>query len=292
MSFFEAILLGFIQGITEFFPISSSGHLILAEQLFGIETDYGILFKIVLHIGTLTAVLAAFRKDVIRLFYSYLGILHDIGKNIRVFFDNILKRQEKKYRKILRTQYRKLAVLILVANIPTAVIGYIMRNLVSGWATSLLLTGTGLLITGLLLFVSELTEKGDKKPKNTSWSSALLVGACQGFSVVPGISRFGTTMTAGLLNGYSKAFALKYSFLISIPAILGAAILELFRLPVESDLTFGFLISCIFGAVAAAMAGFFAIRALFWMIRKRKIKFFSYYCFVVGIFVILINYLV
>lgn len=292
MSFFEAILLGIIQGITEFFPISSSGHLVIAEQLLGIETDYGILFHVILHIGTLVAVLLNFRKDIIRLLYSFAGIFHDIWKNFRIFLGNLIKRQENKYHKVLRTQYRKLAVLILAANIPTAFVGLAMRNLIANAASSLLITGSGLLVTGLLLFVVGFSEHGNKKPKNTSWYSAFIIGACQGFSVVPGISRFGITMTAGLLNGYSKLFALKYSFLISVPTIIGAIIFELVKLPEQSGLTFGFVICCIFGAVAAAVTGFFVIKAMVRIIKKGKLRVFAYYCLGAGLFVILMNYLI
>lgn len=293
MSFFEAILLGLIQGITEFFPISSSGHLIIAEQLLGVETDHGVLFHVILHIGTLVAVLLTLKKDVKRLLYSLIGILHDIYFNGKIFLSNAWKGQERKYHKILKTQYRKMAVMILISSVFTALIGFMLSNMVAGFTGTLLVAGIGILITGLLLFVAGYSELGVKKPKTASWMSTVTVGACQGVSVVPGISRFGITIVAGMLNGYQKNFAIKYSFLVSIPTVIGAAVLELAKLPGEATgITFGFVMCCIAGAVVAAISGFFAIRTVLWIVKKRSLRVFSYYCFAVGIFVIFINYLV
>lgn len=292
MSFFEAILLGIIQGLTEFFPISSSGHLILMEQLFGIETEHGVLFNVVLHIGTLIAVYLAFRKDIRHMIRAYIGILKDCWKNLVILWKNIFKNENQAYRKVLRTQYRKLAVIVLIANIPTAILGGLLSGFVEGKGSSLFVVGFGMLITGLLLFVTGFHDRGNKSPKEASLTSALIVGTCQGYAVIPGISRFGLTMTAGLLCGYHKKFAVKYSFLISIPAILGAMILECFKLPEQSGITFGFVCCCFAGAAFAALFGYFAIRMILKLIQRGSLRLFSYYCFAVGTLVIVLNYLV
>lgn len=293
MSFFEAIVLGLIQGITEFFPISSSGHLVIVEQLLGIEIEHEVLFHVMLHMGTLLAILLAFRKDIKRLWYSLVGIAHDLNMNFKIFMANHWKGQEKKYRKIFKTQYRKMAVMLLISSISTAIIGVVLRNLVDQFTHPLLIAGLGILVTGLLLYVAGFSERGNKTPKIASWTSAFTVGICQGISVIPGISRFGITLVSGLLHGFNRSFAWKYSVLTAIPAIIGAAVFELVCLPGSGvEITFGFIGCCLTGTIVAAIVGFFAIRGLLWIVKSGKLRIFSYYCLAVGILVIFLNYLV
>lgn len=292
MSLFEAILLGLIQGITEFFPISSSGHLIIAEQLLGIESDHGVFLNVLLHIGTLTAVLLVFRKDVKRLIFSAFGILNDLLKNLQVFFLRKIKKKDVKYRNILRTSNRRLLIFILVSSIPTALFGSILHEFVSSEAITLFIVGFGLMVTGLLLFVVELAGKSTDNSGSISWGSALTIGICQGFSVIPGISRFGSTLSAGLLFGLPKTFAVKYSFLIAIPTIIGAAVYELTKLPtVGGELTFGFVICSLFGAIVAFIAGSFAIKFMLWVVKNSKLYYFTIYCVLMGIVAIALNYM-
>lgn len=291
MSFFEAILLGLIQGITEFFPISSSGHLIIMEQLLGVESEFGVFLNVFLHIGTLMAVLLAFRRDVKRLFYSLFGILHDVIENLRILYLRIVKKQDMRYKKLLRTSNRRLLLYIVLANIPTLLIGYILHGFVSSQAITLFIVGFALLVTGLLLFIAELAVRSLESHTPITWKSALMAGVCQGFAVIPGISRFGFTLSIGLFCGFSRNMAIKYSFLISIPAVICAAIYELFQLPSQIDgITFGFAVSSFFGAAAAFMAGSFAVRIVLWVVKNSKLRYFSCYCFIVGILSIILNY--
>lgn len=292
MSFFKSILLGIVQGITEFFPISSSGHLVVIEHLFGVETEYHVFFRIVLHMGTLLAVSTVFRREISGLIYAYKGLLVDIWKNFLILLQHVFQNREKTYHKVVCSQYRKLALMILLGNIPTAVIGLVLRKFVYGNGSSLFVAGFGLLVTGLFLFVTGFIENGKKMPKNASISSSFVVGICQGFSVIPGISRLGTTMAAGVLSGYNRTFALKYSYLIGMPSVIGAFLLELSELPNLENLTLGFVACCIVGAAVAAVTGFFTIRAFIQVVQKRKLRVFSYYCFFAGIIIVLLNYVV
>lgn len=283
MSFFEAIILGIVQGVTEFLPVSSSGHLAIISQLFGIQTDTGILFEVLLHIGTLAAILIVFRGDIHRMFWECLRIGSDIYYNLKIYFYNkIHETEEGQYRKILHNNYRKLVAMILVSTIPTAIIGYLMRGIVELAAASLLACGLGLLITAVLLLVVDYWNYGDKIPKDITAKEALAVGICQGIGTFPGISRSGITITAGLLCGFRRNFAVKYSFLMSVPAILGAMLLELKEFS-SADMSWQLGGIYAAGMLAAAISGYFCIRGMLIMIQKKKFKLFSIYCAVVGI---------
>lgn len=289
MTLFEAIVLGLIQGFAEFFPVSSSGHLLIGEQLLGVKTDYSIIYSVILHIGTVSAVLFAYRRDVKKLFYSALAMLYDMRKNITILYCNILNKQDKKYYRLLRTPYRKLVVLLLLSLVPSTLLGFFIRHIITNYSDSFLLTGLGFLVTGLLLFVSEYAGKENKNLKNFSWSNAIIIGLCQGFSVIPGVSRFGMTMTSGMLLGFNKSFAVKYSFLLFIPTMIGAACYELTHLGSFKGLEAGTILVCIIGAIVAGITGYFTIKIFLNIIKNGKLRWISYYCIFLGFIVIIFN---
>lgn len=291
MSFFEAVFLGLIQGITEFLPISSSGHLVIAEHLLNIKTDTGVLFEVMLHMGTLIAVCVVFWADIKRMFWETLRIFSDLYFNLKVMIHNKMQeKDEERYRKILHNNYRKLVVMIFVSTIPTGIMGYILRGIAEQFSTSLLAAGLGLLVTAVLLLVVDYWDQGDSIPKNMTVRQAVIVGICQGIGVIPGISRSGITITAGLLCGFRKSFAVKYSFLMSIPAIVGAMFLELgeFTSPSMNFQTGAIYVS---GMLVAAVVGYFCIRAMLRLIQKKKFKIFAGYCMVVGVGAIVCSFL-
>lgn len=291
MSIFEAMLLGVIQGLTEFLPVSSSGHLAICEQLLGIDTDGGLLFDVLLHLGTLGAIFAAFKKDIKRLILEAFRIVRDIWYNLLTFWKNLVNREENRYRKIIGNNYRKFVVMIVVSAVPTGLIGYWMEGTVEVASQTLLFPGLGLLVTGILLLVVDFVETGKKIPKDASFKNALIVGICQGISAFPGISRSGTTITAGLLCGFNRKFAVKFSFLMSIPAILGAVILELTEAVGGSGITGAFAANSIVGMIFAGIVGFFCIRKMLVLVQRKKLRYFSYYCFIIGIAAIVGNFL-
>ena len=291
MSFFEAILLGIVQGIAEFFPVSSSGHLVILEQIFGIENDQGIFLNIILHIGTAAAVVVMMRKELLKLIYSFAGIVHDMLRNCKILVNRTLHRENTPYIPLLRTANRRLVIYILLTNIPTLLIGSVLHSFVSGQVLSLFVVGFSFFVTGLLLFIADFAQGSEEDATGLSWKKAAAIGACQGFSVIPGVSRYGITLSAGLYGGLSKASAVKYSFLISVPTFLGAAVYELFQLgAMEHSMTFGFVVCCIFAGVAAFFAGSWAIRKVMWIVKKSKLKYFAFYCFFVGMISILLYY--
>lgn len=284
----HSILLGLIQGFTEFLPVSSSGHLAIFKILFHME-DAGIAFDILLHIGTLVAVFIAFWSDIWKLIVNGLGILGDCFYNIGQFFSG-LGGKEKNYRSVIRTSYRKFAMLVIVSTIPTAAIGLLIEDISDVAGDVLIIPGICLLITAMLCLISDNLRSGKKTPKNTTYKNALTIGVVQGLAVMPGISRSGSTITACILCGLDREFAFKYSFILSIPAILGAAVLklpELFDGSVSST-----QLGCYgVGALVAAIAGYLSIKILSVLIKKRKFKYFGFYCIVAG-FVSIITYFV
>ncbi|MBS6195734.1 MAG: undecaprenyl-diphosphate phosphatase [Clostridiales bacterium] len=290
MSFFEAILMGLTQGITEFLPVSSSGHLAIMSNLLHINTDTGVLFEVILHVGTLLAVFFAFRTDIHRMFWETFRILADLYYNLKIFIHNrIHETDEQRYRKILHNNYRKLLVMILVSTIPTGIIGYLFRDLVTQASASLLAAGLGLLITAVLLLVVDYWNYGNKIPKDITVRQAVILGICQGIGTFPGISRSGITITAGLLCGFKRNFAVRYSFLMSVPAIIGAMVLEAqeFTAPAMNfQLAFFYFV----GMLTAAVSGYFCIRAMLALIQKKRFKFFAAYCLIVGIAAIIGNF--
>ena len=228
MSFFDAMILGIVQGLTEFLPVSSSGHLVILENLLNIRTDTDVLFHVLLHFGTLIAICLVFKNDLFRMLVETIHIFQDLTANFKIYIDNKMhSAQTTPYRKILCNNYRTMVAMILISTIPTGILGYLLQNLVDRWSSSLPVTGLGLLITAVLLLVVDNWQLGNKLPKHITVPQALAIGVCQGISVIPGISRSGITITAGFLCGFRRGFAIRYSYLVSIPAILGAMILEL-----------------------------------------------------------------
>ncbi|MBR1572606.1 MAG: undecaprenyl-diphosphate phosphatase [Lachnospiraceae bacterium] len=288
MSIFEAILLGVVQGLTEFLPVSSSGHLALLKLIFGIESDTGLLFDVLLHIATLIAIFLAFYKDLFAMIREGLMIIVDIICNLGLFIGNIFKENKSPYRTIIKNSYRKFDILIIISTIPTAIMGLFLEDYIELASTILVVPAVCLIITGIMLFMSDRIQNTTKTPKGTSFVDAIFVGVAQGFAILPGISRSGTTITACLACGYNRKYAVKYAFFMSIPAVLGAAILELKDVSVSS-IDSSVLISYGAGMIAAAIVGFICIKGMIFLVRKQKFTIFGIYCIVVGLAAIIVN---
>lgn len=243
MTILQAIFLGIIQGLTEFLPVSSSGHLAIAQNIFEIDTGGSMLFDIMLHVGTLAAVFVAYRKDIVRMIREAICICIDIGANTKIWISNRKNDEALRYKRIIHNNYRKFVVLILVSTIPTGVIGYAAKNLVEAASATLIVPGVCLLLTGVLLVVADFTEDGKKIPRDVSYTNGFFIGIAQGISTLPGLSRSGTTITACLVSGFDKRFAVKYSFLMAVPAVLGASVLEI-KDAVAEEIT-GNLVLCL-----------------------------------------------
>ena len=264
MSLLESIFLGIIQGVTEFLPVSSSGHLAIFQQIFGLE-DVGTSFDVFLHLGTLIAVFVIYWRDIGRLIYDGIGIVVDFVAN-------------------------EFALLIIVSTIPTGIIGIVGKNLVDNASHTLIVPGICLLITAILLVISDNIPNGNKTPKKTTYLNAVFIGICQGIATLPGLSRSGTTITAGLLCGLRRDFVVKYSFIMSIPAIMGACVLKIPDM--HTDIAKTGVECYVAGALVSAVVGYICIKTMLVVVRNKQFKYFSAYCGLVGLIAIVASFFV
>lgn len=291
MSVIQAIILGIVQGITEFLPISSFGHLTIIESLLGVDGGPGVLFEVMLHMGTLAALVIVFFKDICQIGIEFLGIVADLVGNANLYIHNKRTGDNLHYARIVHNTYRKFTVLILVSLVPTVILGYTARRLVTLGAASALMPGIGLLVTGIVLLVVDFSNlKGERTPRTTNYGHAMWMGICQGISVFPGLSRSGLTISAGLFCGLSRKFAVKYSFLMSIPAVAGAMLLELgeFAAP---EMTIGLGFTYVLGMLVAGAVGVFTVQFLISWTQKIKFRYFAFYCFIAGIAGLAVNFI-
>lgn len=292
MSAMYAILLGILQGISEFLPVSSFGHTAAIENMMGITRSTGVLFETMLHMGTLFAVCTVFRKDIRKILEEWLGMFADLLGNLNLYVHNRRTGDNLHYAKIVTGSYRKFAALILVSCIPTMALGYTCRRLVVKSAVNPLICGIGFLITGILLLVTDMGRAGGATAaRDASYDQAMWLGICQGISVFPGFSRSGMTICIAMLFGFSRTFAVKFSYIMSIPAVIGAIFLELGEFA-SPKMTVWLGIDFVLGMLAAAMTGYFAARTMLRLVHKMKFRYFSYYCFLAGGFVLAFNYLI
>lgn len=268
VSYFMAILMGLIQGVAEFLPISSSGHLALFQQFFGMENveETYMFFTVLLHFGTLISVLVVYWRDVVDMIREFfLGIAALTGKNTGT----------------PPPPARRMVMLIIVATLPLVVMVF-LKDAVNTLFSSSIMVSIALLVTGCILFFSDRLAKGHKTAKNATVTDAIIVGCGQALAVIPGLSRSGTTISVGMLRGFDRSFAVRFSFLMSLPAIVGANILEL-KDAVQSGFDVAELPVYLVGVVVAAVVGYFAIRLVKSLSDKGKFGKFAYYCWAVGL---------
>lgn len=281
MSLLEAILMGIIQGVTEFLPVSSSGHLALFKILFNVE-DVGLLFDVILHLGTLIAIFAVYYKDIWKMICEGCAIVADVCRNIGIFFSNIANKKKGGYHRVVCNGYRKFVMLVIVSTIPTGIIGVLDADLVEMASKILIVPGICLILTSILLLIADRCKNGEKLPRQVTYSNAFIIGIAQGVATMPGLSRSGTTIVACLLSGFDRRFAVKYSFIMSIPAVLGSLV---FELPELANVSFSNseIVYYLVGMVVAAVVGYICIKTMLYVVRQKKFTGFAIYCFLVGV---------
>lgn len=267
MTYLQAIILGLVQGLAEFLPISSSGHLALLQYFFGIEADSVLIFTVLLHVGTLVSVFIIYWKDIVELVIELFRTLKDLftGKGLR----------------INSSPTRRLGFMIIVASIPTAVIGLLFEDYFKSMYTSIISISIGLIFTGIILIVAEKVGKGKLDITNMKWRHAVFVGIMQGIAICPGVSRSGSTLFGSLISGLNRELAVKYAFLISIPSILGSVILEApdaFAEGVDPAMI-GPIIA---GVIVAAVSGIIAIKTMIRVVSGKKLFGFTIYVWLVA----------
>lgn len=272
MTYFNAIVLGLVQGLTEFLPVSSSGHLLIFQNFFGINADSILLFTILMHLGTLVSVFVCFWHDIVLLCKELVFTVVDLVKGRGL--------------KLSENPVRKLGIMIIVASIPTAVIGILFEDLFKNFYATLLPTGVGLTITACLLWIAERKDNNIIEIEEMKFLHAILIGAMQGVAICPGISRSGSTLVGGLFAGLKRKFALEFAFLISIPSILGSLIFEM-DASAFNDVVSIQMGPILLGTVIAAISGILAIKSMLTVVRKYSLRYFSLYTWCLGLFLII-----
>lgn len=268
-----SILMGIIQGVAEFLPISSSGHLALFQTFFGMENveESHMFFTVLLHFGTLISVCLVYWKDIVEM--------------IREFFLGVGSLAKGKGIGNPPPPARRMVMLIIVATLPLFVMVFFKDALEVLFANSILVS-CALIVTGFILFFSDRLARGRKNARSATVVDALLVGCAQAVAIIPGISRSGATISAGMMRGFDRNFAVRFSFLLSLPAIVGANILELKDAVTAADFSTAvvpLLPVYLVGVLAAAVVGYFAIRLVKSLADKGKFGKFAYYCWGVGL---------
>ncbi|NLM25712.1 MAG: undecaprenyl-diphosphate phosphatase [Firmicutes bacterium] len=269
MNLLEAIFLGVIQGITEFLPVSSSGHLVLFSSLLGIQ-EANLTYEIFLHFGTLLAVFFAFKPDIMLLIQAFIKLIKAPGD----------------FKQLYQTDSGvKMLIAIIIGTLPLVFVGLFVQDFIRDLFSSPKFTGYMLLLTGTILFISSKVNDGKKEIERISMLDGLIIGLGQACAVVPGLSRSGTTIATGLLKGLERESAARFSFLLSIPAILGAQVLaigDLFSAEAISTPLWMMLI----GTLVSAIVGYLAIKLLLKFVRQGRLIIFSYYTWAVGLLVL------
>lgn len=285
------ILLAIIQAVTEFLPVSSTGHLCVLEQLLGMDHGTGLLLEAMLHLGTVGAIIFLFRKELKKTGLELVGMFMDILGNVNLYIHNRRTGESLGYARIVTGTYRKFGALLVISMIPTVLLGFTGRRLALLAADSQIVPGIGFLLTGVLLLVTDLNRSGGMKgPREASYDSAMWIGICQGLAVFPGISRMGFTLCAALLCGYSRKFAVRFSVFMSLPAIVGAFFVEAGNFG-AAEMTVGLGFAYVFAAVVAGFIGCLMIRTAINMSQKVKLRYFAYYSFAAGMIALAVNYM-
>ncbi len=272
MTYLMSVVLGFVQGVAEFLPISSSGHLSLLQTWFGMEEPDN-LFNVLLHFATLIAVCVVYWRDILDM--------------IAEFFRGVGSLFSRKGKSAPVPPARRLVLMVILGTLPLAVVLPI-EDKVEALGASNVFVGIALLITGAILFVSDRMARGRKNARTASMTDALLVGCAQAVAVIPGLSRSGTTISAGMALGFDRSFAVRYSFLLSLPAVLGATLLKVLDV-VKDGIDPALLPKYLLGMVVAGVVGYFSIRLVNLLAQKNKFGKFAYYCWAIGALAIVLE---
>ncbi|MBE6931499.1 MAG: undecaprenyl-diphosphate phosphatase [Ruminococcaceae bacterium] len=273
MSIWFAAFMGLVQGLTEFLPISSSGHLVIFQNLLGQNIEHNhMLFDVLLHFGTLVSVFVCFWSDIKEMVLEFIRFLRELTRGE---FD------------LNKTPHRRMMIMILIATVPMVIVPFI-NDFVEGLFSSPLLVGFMLFITAAFLVISDLHRRGKKTAADATWTDALVIGLLQLVAIIPGITRSGTAIMGGSVRGFKRSFAVKFSFLMSIPVIIGAnifTIADAFSEPFDPSLILPYLI----GIVVAALSGIGAISLVRFISSRKTYRPFVFYTIGAGLLTIILS---
>jgi len=267
MTNFQAFILGLIQGLTEFLPVSSSGHLAILQNFMNLE-EGALEFTVLLHLGSLIAVFLAYRNTVISVIKAFFGMIEDLFK--------------EKSLKIGKDKYRFYVILLLIGSLPAGIIGVMFEEKLGELFASIIIIAFMLYVTGGLLILGEKLGKENKlQIVRMKGKNAFFIGLFQVVALIPGISRSGSTIVGGLISGLKKEDAVEFSFLLSMPAVLGASILEAKDIISLGSVNTPFA-AMLIGFITAVVVGYLSIKLLILVINKERLKYFAYYCWIVA----------
>ena len=272
MTYFSSFLLGLVQGVAEFLPISSSGHLAIAQNLLNIKAEVPEFFDVLLHLGTLVAVFVAYWRDICDMVVELIHGVSDLAHSSTP---------------AQVPPARRLILLIIIGTLPLFAVLPIHKK-VQALSNNMIFIGAALVVTGFLLFASDRVRKGRKTERNATVLDVLVVGVGQAIATMPGISRSGMTITTGCFMGFERKFAVRFSFLLSIPAVLGANILSL-KDAIEAGIVWAEVPMYLVGVITAAAVGYACIRLLRMVAEKGRFGAFAYYCWAAGLLTLLLN---
>lgn len=268
MTYFMSAILGAVQGVAEFLPISSSGHLTLLQHFFGMQEPDN-LFNVLLHFATLIAVCIAYWSDIVDMVLEFFRAIRDLAT-----------RQTTQGQP---PEGRRMILLIIIGTLPLFAV-LPLNDSVELLGSSPVFVSCALLVTGCILFFADRMAKGRKTAKNATLLDVILVGVAQAFATIPGLSRSGCTISAGIARGFDRKFAVRYSFLMSLPAVLGATLLKVVDVLSEAGgINMELLPIYLLGMVIAGVVGYFSIKLVNLLAAKGKFGAFAYYCWIVGV---------
>lgn len=270
----SAIILGLIQGLTEFLPVSSSGHLAIFQRILSVDESNVLFFAAMLHIGTLFSVFVAYWRDLVELIKEFFGAFKDLFT--------------QKSFKINKNPTRRLGVMIIISAIPTGLIGFLLSDFIESLFTKMVFVGIGLLITGTVLFIAEKHGDGDKDEYGMRFRDALIIGLCQSVAIAPGISRSGSTLVGGLFCKLNRPLAVKFAFLMSIPPIAASGLMEL-KHAFDSGIGGTSALAVVIGVLVSFVAGLAAIKWMVKVVTNQKLFYFSIYTWAVGALIIVLG---
>ncbi|MDO4566369.1 MAG: undecaprenyl-diphosphate phosphatase [Oscillospiraceae bacterium] len=273
MTVLDGFLQGMIQGLTEFLPVSSSGHLSLFQHFFGLQGENALFFSVMLHVGTLVAVFAAYWKTILLMIKEFFTMIGDLFS--------------KKFSYAKASEERKMVLMVLVTLIPLLIV-FVIKDYITALAEDgdILVEGVCFLITGSLLLIADRTVKGNRTAVDMTLKDALFIGSFQCLATLPGVSRSGSTISGGLMRGFSREFMVKFSFIMGIPAILGSAVFE-FKDAFEEGVSFE--LPLLVGMITAAVFGLAAIKLIEWLVKTDRFAVFAYYALVLGVVVLAVG---
>jgi len=274
MSWLQALISGIIQGVTEFLPVSSSGHLVIFHSLFGEGDESHFAYTVFLHLATLLSIFIVFRKDIWMLIKEFIAAIADAIKGKPDF----------------KSPGRRFLLMVIIGSVPVAIVGGSISLLgFSDALENIFVVAVMLMVTSALMFCVDKIDKGKHTEADAPYISALIVGVFQSIAILPGLSRSGSTIFGGLVGGLTKEFAVKFSFILSIPAIMGAGMVELIGVVRAGNIEVA-PVSWAIGFVAAAACGIVAIKLIKLLIRSKKFYIFGFYCLLASVLAFMVGF--